>query len=207
MKKKTLFLTILLTFLLVPTFVIGAYSYNYDFFKNPIYSSEGLTFKDAIGFSEIFQNVNYEDNKNFIGDSQKFIDLSDLAVYGHELYVLDGASTASSQDAVKFKVYATGENKTTPDVQEVTISKNSGIYILNQDYTIKERVNIFEITEEAATALAESYYYQNTDEGRKYLFDAKNPGAISVKEIQAATNMIDKNNKTIRAPFFAYDIP
>ena len=48
MKKKILFLTILLTFLLVPTFVIGAYSYNYDFFKNPIYSSEGLTFKDAI---------------------------------------------------------------------------------------------------------------------------------------------------------------
>ena len=59
MKKKILFLTILLTFLLVPTFVIGAYSYNYDFFKNPIYSSEGLTFKDAIGFSEMFKNDNF----------------------------------------------------------------------------------------------------------------------------------------------------
>ena len=97
MKKKILFLTILLTFLLVPTFVIGAYSYNYDFFKNPIYSSEGLTFKDAIDFTEIFKNGDsFTDSENFIGGTviDHFIDLSDLAVYEDEIYVLDGASTA-----------------------------------------------------------------------------------------------------------------
>ena len=147
MKKKTLFLTILLTFLLVPTFVIGAYSYNYDFFKNPIYSSEGLTFKDAIGFSEMFKNNHFEDGKNFVGNNQKFIDLSDLAVYGNELFVLDSASTASSQDAVTFEVFAKNddwEKEGDPDyaLQEVTLSKNSGIYVLNQDYTLKERLNI-----------------------------------------------------------------
>lgn len=211
MKKKTLFLTILLTFLLVPTFVIGAYSYNYDFFKNPIYSSEGLTFKDAIGFSEMFKDDNFEDGKNFVGNNQKFIDLSDLAVYGNELFVLDSASTASSQDSVTFEVFAKNadwKKEGDPDyaLQEVTLTKNSGIYVLNQDYTIKERLNIFEITKEAADALAKTYYYQATADGRKYLFDAEHPEDVTLKQISAATNMIDQNNKTIRAPFFAYDI-
>ena len=114
MKKKLLFLTILLTFLLVPTFVIGAYSYNYDFFKNPIYSSEGLTFKDAISYTEMFKNDTYKDSENFVGGDKvnKFIDLSDLAVYGNEIYVLDGAATASSENAISFDVFAKKDAET-----------------------------------------------------------------------------------------------
>ena len=211
MKKKILFLTILLTFLLVPTFVIGAYSYNYDFFKNPIYSSEGLTFKDAISFTEMFKKEDYTDNENFVGGNtnNKFIDLSDLAVYEDEIYVLDGAATASSDNAISFKVFAKDPDaKTTPagKEQEVKIIKNSGIYILNNDYTIKNRLNIFEITDEAAKELAESYYYQNSNGTRKYLFDAAHPELVTKEEIEATTILIDKTVKTIRAPFFAYDL-
>lgn len=209
MKKKILFLTILLTFLLVPTFVIGAYSYNYDFFKNPIYSSEGLTFKDAIGYSEMFKNDSYQDTKNFIGKASKFINLTDLAVYGNELYVLDGASTAGKDDAITFKAFARKveeNNITDPQEFEVSVTKASGIYILNQDYTIKERANIFEITKEAADQLAKSYYYTQDGTTRNYIFSADKVSDITTDQIQAATNLINKNNKVIRAPFFAYDL-
>lgn len=215
MKKKILFLTILLTFLLVPTFVIGAYSYNYDFFKNPIYSSEGLTFKDAIDFEEIFKNGDsFTDSNNFIGgnDIDHFIDLSDLAVYEDEIYVLDGASTASKKDVISFSVNARKQEDveknpaTVATEQTVEIYKNSGIYLLNPDYTIKDRMNVFEITDEAAKVLAESYYYQLKDGKKEYLFDAEHPENVTIEQIQAATILIDKNNKVIRAPFFAYDI-
>jgi hypothetical protein len=215
MKKKILFLTILLTFLLVPTFVIGAYSYNYDFFKNPIYSSEGLTFKDAIDFEEIFKNgdsftdtVNFIDGKIDGKKTKEFINLTDLSVCGNEIYVLDGANTASKDDAVVFNVLAKTEEKITEDAseQKVSIYKHSGIYILNPDYTIKERMNIFEITDEAAKILAESYYYEMKDGTKSYLFDAEHPENVTVEQIQASTILIDKSNKTIRAPFFAYDI-
>ncbi len=215
MKKKILFLTILLTFLLVPTFVIGAYSYNYDFFKNPIYSSEGLTFKDAIDFEEIFKNGDsFTDTANFIDDrvdgknTKEFINLTDLSVCGNEIYVLDGANTASKDDAIEFNVLAKTEEKITEGAseQKVSIYKHSGIYVLNQDYTIKERMNIFEITDEAAKILAESYYYEMKDGTKSYLFDAEHPENVTVEQIQASTILIDKSNKTIRAPFFAYDI-
>lgn len=209
MKKKILFLTILLTFLLVPTFVIGAYSYNYDFFKNPIYSSEGLTFKDAISYSEIFTHQeNYKDSDNFIGGAKvnKFIDLSDLAVYGNEIYLLDGAATASTDNAIKIDALYKNPEGEGSVVDEVTIMKNSGIYILNSDYSIKERLNIFEVTDEAAKILAESYYYQDVDGKRSYLFDPNNLEKITKEEIEAATILVDKTVKTIRAPFFGYDL-
>lgn len=208
MKKKILFLTILLTFLLVPTFVIGAYSYNYDFFKNPIYSSEGLTFKDAISYTEMFKNDTYKDSENFVGGEKvnKFIDLSDLAVYGNEIYVLDGAATASSENAITFDVFAKKDAETAAAKQTAKVIKNSGIYILNSDYTIKNRLNIFEITDEAAKILAESYYYTNTNGTKQYLYDPNKLENITIAEIEAATILIDKNVKTVRAPFFAYDL-
>mgnify|MGYP003305918832 CR=1 FL=1 len=211
MKKKILFLTILLTFLLVPTFVIGAYSYNYDFFKNPIYSSEGLTFKDAIDFSEIFKNEqSFIDSENFIGGDKikKFIDLSDLAVYGDEIYILDGAATASSETAVKINVYAKKEaSDKAPTEQTAEVYKNSGIYVLNSDYTIKERMNIFQITKEAAVQLAQAYYYERDSLNQKvYLFDGEHPENVTLSAIEANTILIDNNNKKIRAPFFAYDL-
>ena len=103
------------------------------------------------------------DSENFIGGDKikKFIDLSDLAVYGDEIYILDGAATASSETAVKINVYAKKEaSDKAPTEQTAEVYKNSGIYVLNSDYTIKERMNIFQITKEAAVQLAQAYYYE-----------------------------------------------
>ena len=65
MKKKIYFLSaVLVALLLIPNLIVNASSYNYDFFKNPVYSSEGLAYKDTVYFGDTILNSSYDNKTN-----------------------------------------------------------------------------------------------------------------------------------------------
>ena len=151
MKRKIYFLSaILVALLLIPNLVVNAASYNYDFFKNPVYSSEGLAYKDTVYFSDTIFNSTYDVNTNpLIIRKQKntYIDLSNIFVDDatNKIYILDGAATDGGKTQIKVRTSAGDE------VAE--ISKNSAVYILNDEFKMEFSFDVLRLSDEVKDSL------------------------------------------------------
>lgn len=197
MKKKIYFLSaILVALLLIPNLVVNAASYNYDFFKNPVYSSEGLAYKDTVYFSDTILNSTYDVNTNpLIVRKQKntYIDLSNIFVDDatSKIYILDGAATDGGKTPIKVKTSA-GE-------EVANISKNSAVYILNNEFKLEFSFDVLRISDDVKDTLL-SYY------GLPLIDENGNPtdGSMFTKAQIESTKTIEQPDR--RCPFFLADI-
>ena len=135
MKKKILIFMLVLSSMFILTHVkLNAASYNYDFFLNAVYSSEGLSYKDTIYYSNIFNGSSYDEEANpyFVGKEVNFSTPTDMAVdkTNNQIYLLDGASTDGSDCELTVKINVDGEVQ---ENQKVNIKKNSAIYLLSNE--------------------------------------------------------------------------
>ena len=182
--KKFIFLSLFIAILLTPVCKVDASSYNYDFFKNPVYSSEGLTHKDTMYFNSMMTET-FVDGDYYIGNDNEFVTLADMSISSDKIYILDGASSDN-----KDTVISVGG-------KEAKIKKNSAIYILNNDYTILDRVNVFFMTEEVKTKLQNFYKYE------------KEPAQVSAEEV-AASNFYNSAasgaTTATRPPYFQLEV-
>lgn len=83
MKKKLIFFAFVLACILViPNVKVNATAYNYDFFKNAVYSSEGLAYKDTLYYENLFDGSTYDQEANpyFLGTKTNFATPTDMAV-------------------------------------------------------------------------------------------------------------------------------
>ena len=180
--KKFIFLSLFIAILLTPVCKVDASSYNYDFFKNPVYSSEGLTHKDTMYFNNMMTD-SFVDGDYYIGSDKEFVTLADMSISGDQIFILDGASSDNSDTKI-----LVGQ-----DEKEALIKKNSAIYILNQDYTILDRVNVFFMTDTVKEKLQQFYLYD------------KEPADVTAKEV-AASNFYKsaavESDSATRPPYF-----
>ena len=186
MKKKMLFLSFVLALLLVlPNVKINATAYNYDFFKNAVYSSEGLAFKDTIYYENIYKNATYDETANpyYVGKESNFSTLTAMAIdeATNQIYILDGAATDATDTTLTVKVEG-AEGGT------AKIKKNSAIYILNNEYKVVYSQNIFKITESAKKDLAKFYGV------------SEDAGSFTVAEIESPNSI---ESATHRCPYFS----
>ena len=197
MKKKIYFLSaVLVALLLIPNLIVNASSYNYDFFKNPVYSSEGLAYKDTVYFGDTILNSSYENKTNPLiirKEKTSFINLSNVFVDDatSQIYILDGARTDGGKAKVKVK--------TTNGEEVAEISKNSAVYILNEEFKMTFSFDILRISEEVKETLLAYYGLP--------LYDTNgNPtdGSIFTKAQIESTKTIEQADR--RCPFFSADI-
>lgn len=184
--KKIIFLSLFIAILLTPVCKVDASSYNYDFFKNPVYSSEGLTHKDTMYFNNIMTET-FIDSPYYVGNDKEFVTLADMSISGDQIFVLDGASSDNVDTVIKV---GAAENDT-------KIKKNSTIYILNNDYTIQDRVNVFFMTDEVKTKFQKFYNYTTE------------PADVTSEEVAASnfyTSAIIGTSSATRPPYFQMNI-
>ena len=159
MKKKILLFSLLLAlFIVLPNVKINAASYNYDFYLNAVYSSEGLSYKDTIYYDQIFKGTEYDESANhlFLGARTNFSTPTDLMVdkVNNTIYLLDGASNDNTETEITYKGL---EGGTVTEGLKAKIKKNSAIYVLNNEFKVLYSQNVFKITEEVKDKLAAFY--------------------------------------------------
>ena len=163
MKKKILLFSLLLAlFIVLPNVKINAASYNYDFYLNAVYSSEGLSYKDTIYYDQIFKGTEYDESANhlFLGARTNFSTPTDLMVdkVNNTIYLLDGASNDNTETEITYKGL---EGGTVTEGLKAKIKKNSAIYVLNNEFKVLYSQNVFKITEEVKDKLATFYGISN----------------------------------------------
>ncbi len=118
-------------FLVTPNVNVNAASYNYDFWKNSVPSSEGLAYK-ATYYGVSIPNANGLDEK------LDFNNLADMEVLDKRVYILDSRTT--SQDSVYLQPSGS---------KTVKIVKKSAIYVLNEEMQWIESHSEFELSDYA----------------------------------------------------------
>ena len=189
MKRKTLFLSfIFIALAFIPRVVVNASSYNYDFFQNTIYSSEGLAYKDTFYLSDFLVNTTYQEEiktnpYTLKGARDSFTAaLADIFVddVTQKIYILDSATNDATTSTVKVDC---ADGQTT-----AKLTNNSTVYIINSEYKMEFSFDILKITEDVQETLAE-YYGVSMD-----------PTQFSLAQIQSADSI---EKATRRCPFFA----
>ena len=192
MKRKTIFLSfVLITLAFISRVTVNAASYNYDFYQNTVYSSEGLAYKDTFYLGDFITNSSYEEEiktnpLTIKGDRTSFTAaLADIYVDDttKKIYLLDSAFNDTTSS--KVKVECTKEGKVVKT--EVSITNNSTVYIINEEYKMEFSFDLLRITEEVQEKLAE-YYGVSMD-----------PTQFTDKQITSADS-IEKSTR--RCPFF-----
>lgn len=131
-------LTVALVFLVLFSFgelTVNAKGYSYDFWKNVIPCTDGLTYRDTYYHGDI-ENANATDT-----DPVVFDDPVDLITYESNIYILD---------SMKFT-----KTKISNSIKEAT--GVSSVYILNQDFKKLEKIDEFLITDEVKKTLDDYY--------------------------------------------------
>lgn len=192
MKRKTIFLSfVLITLAFISRVTVNAASYNYDFYQNTVYSSEGLAYKDTFYLGDFITNSSYEEEiktnpLTIKGDRTSFTAaLADIYVDDttKKIYLLDSAFNDTTSSKVKVECTKDGKVVKT----EVSITNNSTVYIINEEYKMEFSFDLLRITEEVQEKLAE-YYGVSMD-----------PTLFTDKQITSADS-IEKSTR--RCPFF-----
>ena len=192
MKRKTIFLSfVLITLAFISRVTVNAASYNYDFYQNTVYSSEGLAYKDTFYLGDFITNSSYEEEiktnpLTVKGDRTSFTAaLADIYVDDttKKIYLLDSAFNDTTSSKVKVECTKDGKVVKT----EVSITNNSTVYIINEEYKMEFSFDLLRITEEVQEKLAE-YYGVSMD-----------PTQFTDKQITSADS-IEKSTR--RCPFF-----
>lgn len=192
MKRKTIFLSfVLITLAFISRVTVNAASYNYDFYQNTVYSSEGLAYKDTFYLGDFITNSSYEEEiktnpLTIKGDRTSFTAaLADIYVDDttKKIYLLDSAFNDTTSSKVKVECTKDGKVVKT----EVSITNNSTVYIINEEYKMEFSFDLLRITEEVQEKLAE-YYGVSMD-----------PTQFTDKQITSADS-IEKSTR--RCPFF-----
>lgn len=190
MKKKLIVFALSLAILLIlPVTHLNAASYNYDFFLNAVYSSEGLSYKDTIYYDQIFTGSTYDEASNllFLGEEANFSTPTDLVVdkSANQIYLLDGASNDSSDTVISVK--CKNSDGIVEEGLTAKLKKNSAIYVLNKEYKVLYSQNVFIITEEVKNQMAAFYGISN---------DATD---VTVDQIESPNSI---ENAKHRCPYF-----
>ena len=192
MKRKTIFLSfVLIALAFISRVTVNAASYNYDFYQNTVYSSEGLAYKDTFYLGDFITNSSYEEEiktnpLTVKGDRTSFTAaLADIYVDDttKKIYLLDSAFNDTTSSKVKVECTKDGKVVKT----EVSITNNSTVYIINEEYKMEFSFDLLRITEEVQEKLAE-YYGVSMD-----------PTQFTDKQITSADS-IEKSTR--RCPFF-----
>lgn len=192
MKRKTIFLSfVLIALAFISRVTVNAASYNYDFYQNTVYSSEGLAYKDTFYLGDFITNSSYEEEiktnpLTIKGDRTSFTAaLADIYVDDttKKIYLLDSAFNDTTSSKVKVECTKDGKVVKT----EVSITNNSTVYIINEEYKMEFSFDLLRITEEVQEKLAE-YYGVSMD-----------PTQFTDKQITSADS-IEKSTR--RCPFF-----
>lgn len=137
--KKLLFAFAFMVFAVVtPSVKVSASSYNYDFFKNPVPSSEGLSYKATYNDTAILAADGSDEKLTFDV-------LSDMEIVGEKIFVIDSRANATD------KVHLQSSSS------KVDIVRRSGIYILNSDMKWESEFYQFEINDTVKQKLDEFY--------------------------------------------------
>ena len=194
MKRKTIFLSfVFIALVFVSRVTINSASYNYDFFQNTVYSSEGLAYKDTFYLNDFLVNSSYEDEiKNnpltVKGDRTSFTAaLSDIYVDDttQKIYLLDSAFNDTTTSTIKVEC---SDDKGKKIQTTAKITNNSTVYIINNEYKMEFSFDLLRITEEVQETLAE-YYGVSMDASQ-----------FTLKQIESADS-IEKASR--RCPFFS----
>ena len=194
MKRKTIYLSfVLIALAFISRVSVNAASYNYDFFQNTVHSSEGLAYKDTFYLNDFITNSDYEEaiktNPLTVkGDRTSFTAaLSDIYVDdstdNKKIYLLDSAFNDTTPS--KIKVQCTKDGKVVKT--EVSITNNSTVYIINDEYKMEFSFDLLKITEEVQEKLAE-YYGVSMD------------GTLFTDKQITSADSIEKSTR--RCPFF-----
>lgn len=142
--KKRIIRKSFVTIIALVLFIMNAYgsvnalTYTYDYWKNIIPSTEGLSFRETYYANNIF---NASGNKELL----KFSNLIDFSVYNGKIYLLDSCKTASSKIS-----FASGNRD---------VTGASYIYIINQNMQWEKAVNEFPMTTEVVEKLNTYYHF------------------------------------------------
>ena len=180
MKKKLLVLILSLAILLIiPVTHLNAASYNYNFFLNAVYSSEGLSYKDTIYYDQIFVGSVYDEDANelFIGDETNFSAPTALVVdkKTNNIIILDGASTDNSDTEATVKCKDT--DGVVKEGLTAKLRKNSSIYVLNNEFRVLYSQNIYVISEEVKNKMA-AFYGVSSDATDVTIDQIESPNSI-----------------------------
>ncbi len=144
MKKATkLLMTLILTCgaFFATAVATNAASYNYDYWKNPVPSAEGLSYKDTYYGKDIL-------NVDGSGTSLTFNTLEDMEVFNGQIFVLD----SKNESAAKKKYIINNI--------EVELQGVSTIYLLNDEMKyVQEPIFEFEATKSVCEKLAAYYLF------------------------------------------------
>ena len=126
---------------------VKATSYVYDFWKNVIPSSEGITYKETYYNSDIayyrdYDELSDEEKEKYPEYLPTFSNLTDMEVYEDTIYVLDYASTTFELGTGKVEKYSLGS-----------------VYIINQDFKYTHILKEFLISDEVKAKLDEFYHF------------------------------------------------
>lgn len=196
MKKKTILILSTLVFVLITILFsnvvkVDASSYNYDFYSNPVYSSEGLSYKDTLYFDYMFENSPYgklseTDNPYYLKKNRKnFTTLSDISIDNttKTMYLIDSGENESEIYNLAVRVNSGWDT--------AEIQKNSSLYVLNSEFKVEYCCDIFRITPSVQAKLA-AYYNVSTD-----------PTQFSKEQI-VSTKTLESPER--RCPFFAANL-
>lgn len=146
MKKKLIYLGLIvvltcaiITGVSVTKLNVKADSYVYDFWKNVIPSTEGITYKETY----YNKDIKFEADPTLSLD--KFGNLVDMEVYDGTIYVLDE--------------YPKTETVVFPAEGNVTISNSSKVYILNQNFQCLGVLDEFLISDYVKAKLDDFYHF------------------------------------------------
>lgn len=167
----------------------NASSYNYNFYKDAIYSSEGLSYKDTLYFSHLFSNSPYGSLSETVNNyylkkaRSNFFSPADISfdTDTSKIYIIDSCETDNSNEA-KVQV------QTKDGLKTATINKNSAIYVLNDEFKVEYCADIFRISPEVQATLAGYYGLEN------------DPTQFTIDQIQSVKT-INQNDR--RCPFFS----
>ena len=115
---------------------VKATSYVYDFWKNVIPSSEGITYKETYYNSDIFNANNPEEKL------RPFSNLTDMEVYEDTIYVLDYSTQSFTLPTGKVEKFNLGN-----------------VIIINQDFRYTQIIDEFVITDEVKAKFDEFYHF------------------------------------------------
>lgn len=168
---------------------LNASSYNYNFYKDAIYSSEGLSYKDTLYFSHLFSNSPYGSLSETVNNyylkkaRSNFFSPADISIDTDtsKIYIIDSCETDNSNEA-KVQV------QTKDGLKTATINKNSAIYVLNDEFKVEYCADIFRISPEVQATLAGYYGLEN------------DPTQFTIDQIQSVKT-INQNDR--RCPFFS----
>lgn len=151
MNYKKLLMLIIVTFTLVimasTSEVYGA-SYNYDYWHNIVYSSEGLAHKDTYYDQDILKvdgSIPIEDGNRLVS----FDTLEDIAISSDRIYILDARTRVSKTITV--------------NGQTTNLDGASTVYVLDKSFNYFEHQMIFPITKSVKEKLEKFYTHLDAE--------------------------------------------